>query len=173
MGVRNLDLYFTAKILDTYVSLLGIVLLVPLFLPDQDKDIRELIRSKKESMEVLHFIRIGQAILILFIFVASFLLFLQKGNCTFPFGKYFYGTISNCIFLGGIGVLIYSFLDNIAIAYMVPIMYYLLCYGGSRKFLGKFYLFSMINGRLEDKIYLLIVGLAMIIVGILIRKRRP
>ena len=173
MGVRNLDLYYTAKVLDTYVSLLGIVLLVPVFLPDQDKDIRELIRSKRESLEVLHFIRIGQGLLVLSLFVASFLVFLQQGNCIFPFGNYFYGTISSCIFLGGIGVLIYSFIDNIAVAYMVPILYYILCYGGSKKYLGKFYLFSMFNGTVDDKIYLLIAGLAMIVAGILIRKRFP
>lgn len=173
MGVRNLDLYYTAKVLDTYVSLFGIVLLVPLFLPDQDKDIRELIRSKRESIVVLHFIRMGQALLVLSIFVASFLAFLQKGNCIFPFGRYFYGTMSSCIFLGGLGILIYAFVDNIAAVYMVPLMYYILCYGGGKKYLGKFYLFSMFNGTVEDKIYLLIAGLVMIIAGILIRKRFP
>jgi len=173
MGVRNLDKYNTAKLLDVYLSLLGIVMLVPVFLPDQDKDIRELIRSKRESIVVIHFIRIGQALIVLSIIVLSFLMFLQKSNCIFPFGSYLYGTISNCIFLGGLGVFIYSIIDNIAVAYMVPLMYYISCYGGGKKYLGKFYLFSMFKGDIEDKIYLLVVGLAMLIAGILIRKRFP
>lgn len=171
MGVRNLDLFLTAKVLEIYVSLLGIVLLVPLFLPDQDKDIRELVKSKREPIQVLHYIRMGQSFLILCILIACFLIFLKQGNCIFPFGRYFYGTMSSCIFLGGLGVLVYSFIDNLPIAYMVPILYYILCYGGGKKYLGKFYLFSMLNGTVGDKIYLLIAGVLMIIVGIWIRKR--
>lgn len=171
MGVRNLDLFLTAKVLELYVSLLGIVLLVPIFLPDQDKDIRELVKSKREPLELLHFIRTGQSLLILCIFVVCFLVFLQQGNCVFPFGKYFYGTMASCIFLGGLGVFVYSFVDNLPIAYMVPILYYILCYGGGQKYLGKLYLFSMLRGTVEDKIYLLILGVLMMIAGIWIRKR--
>jgi len=47
MGVKNLDSVNTAKILDVYVSLLGIIVLVPIFMPEEDEDIKDLIKSKK------------------------------------------------------------------------------------------------------------------------------
>lgn len=169
MGVRNLDILNTAKVLEIYISLLGIVLLVPVFLPDQDKDIRELIKSKRESVEVLHVLRIGLALLVLSIFIICFLIFLRKGNCVFPFGRYLYGTMASCIFLGGLGVFIYSFVDKLPVAYMIPILYYIMCYGGGEKYLGRFYVFSMLDGTVGDKIYLLAAGFIMILAGILIR----
>lgn len=172
MGVRNLDALNTAKILDVYVSLLGIVLLVPIFIPEQDKDINDLIRSKKEKISVNYLIRILQATIFLIITICAFLLYLKSGECIFDFGQYFYGTISTCIFLGGLGILVYAIVDNIAVGYMVPTLYYILCYGAGNKYLGNFYLFSMLQGNVSDKKYLLIAGILMIATGIFYRSKR-
>ncbi|WP_315167846.1 hypothetical protein [Metaclostridioides mangenotii] len=172
MGLKNLDSSNTAKILDLYISLFGIILLVPLFMPDQDKDIRDLIKSKKESIAVNYLIRIFEAILFLVIIVSVFLVYLKIGNCIFDFIPYFYGTISTCIFLGGLGILVYSLIDNIAVGYMVPILYYILCYGAGKNYLGKFYLFSMMQGNTLDKKYLLTAGLLMVAIGVFYRSKK-
>ncbi|MEG0842958.1 MAG: hypothetical protein RSD22_03595 [Romboutsia sp.] len=172
MGVKNLDSINSAKILEMYISLLGIIVLVPLFMPEQDNNIRDLIKSKKESIAINYLIRITQAIIFLVIIVLVFLVFLKSENCTFYFGKYFYGTISTCIFLGGLGTFVYSIVDNIAVGYMVPILYYMLCYGTGRKYLGKFYLFSMMQGNYINKNYLLITGILMVAIGIFYRSKK-
>jgi hypothetical protein len=172
MGVNNLDKYSTARILEVYISLQGIILFVPIFYPDQDRDTRDLIRSKKESISIIHCIRFLMAFLTLIILVSSYLLFLKYSNCQFPFSEYLYGTIANSIFLGGLGIFVYSFIDNLPIAYMVPILYYILCYGAGKQYLGKFYLFSMLGGSAQDKIYLFIAGIIMISVGIYIRMKK-
>lgn len=171
MGVRNLDLFNTAKILEMYISLLGIILLIPVFLPDQDKDIRQLIQSKPEPMWMIHILRTLEAFLVLMVLIMGFLVFLVKGNCTFPFWDYVYGVMANCIFLGGMGVMVYAVIDNIPVAYMVPILYYILCYGGGKNYLGHFYLFSMLGGSVEDKIYLLVSGIVMIVIGLVLRNK--
>lgn len=172
MGVKNLDSVNTAKILDVYISLLGIIVLVPIFMPEEDEDIKDLIKSKKESIAINYLIRITQAIMFLIIMVLGFLAYLKSGNCTFDFLPYFYGTMSTCIFLGGLGILLYSIVDNIAVGYMVPILYYILCYGSGKKYLGKLYLFSMMKGDILDKKYLLIAGALMIIVGVVYRSKK-
>lgn len=172
MGVKNLDSINTAKILEVYISLLGIILIVPIFMPDQDKNIRDLIKSKKESMSINYLIRISEALIFLIIIVLGFLAYLKSGNCEFLFWDYFYGTISTCIFLGGLGLLAYAIVDNIAVGYMVPMLYYILCYGAGRKYLGKFYLFSMMQGNTLDKKYLLITGVLMIVAGIVYRSKQ-
>lgn len=172
MGVRNLDILNTAKILDVYISLLGIILLIPIFIPDQDKDINYLIKSKKESIAINYLIRVTESVLFLLIIVFTFLLYLKSGNCIFDFWQYFYGTISSCIFLGGLGILAYSIVDNMAVGYMVPTLYYILCYGAGKKYLGKLYLFSMMQGNIFDKKYLLIIGILMIAAGIFYRIKK-
>lgn len=169
MGVENLDKIQTAKILEIFLSLLGIILFVPLFLPEQDKNIRDLITSKKESMIFIYSIRLVQQLLILAVIILAFIYFLKLGNCQFPFGAYYFGTLAGCIALGALGVFFYGISDNIAAGYMVPVLYYLLCYGGGQRYLGKLYLFSMMRGNLSNKYYLLGAAVILLTLGITYR----
>ncbi|WP_455718329.1 hypothetical protein [Anaerosporobacter sp.] len=172
MGLSNLDFLQSAKVVDLYLSLFGIVLCVPLFIPDEDPSIRELVQSKKESMFIVHGIRLVEGVLILLISLVLFLLLMKQQGSHFPYYQYLYGGVANCLFLGGLGIISYSIVDNLAVAYMIPILYYVMCMGGAKRYLEKFYLFSMMRGSVEDKIYLLTTGIVMIILGIIIRNNR-
>lgn len=172
MGLANLDQLQSAKVVDLYLSLFGIVLCVPLFIPDEDRSIRELVQSKKESMFLVHGIRLIEEVLILFVSLLLFLLLMKQQGSHFPYYQYLYGGIANCLFLGGLGIISYSIVDNLAVAYMIPILYYIMCMGGAKRYLSKFYLFSMMGGSIEDKIYLLISGIIMIALGIIIRNKK-
>jgi hypothetical protein len=63
----------------------------------------------------------------------------------------------------------YSISNNLPVGYMVPVLYYMMCFGAGKKYLGNFYLFSMSSGSLIEKQYLLIAGILMIFIGILKR----
>lgn len=169
IGISNLDFLQAAKVVDIYLSLFGIVLCVPLFIPDEDHSIRELILTKKESMFVVQVIRLVEGVLLLLISLVLFLLLMKQQGSNFPYNQYLYGGITNCLFLGGLGIISYSLVDNLAVAYMIPVLYYVMCMGGAKRYLGKFYLFSMMGGSTEDKIYLLTTGIIMIVLGIIIR----
>ena len=172
MGVSNLEPLQVAKVVDFYLSLFGIVLCVPLFIPDEDRSVRELIQSKKESMYLVQGIRIVEGVILLLISLALFLLFMKQQRSQFPYCQYLYGAIANGLFLGGLGIMMYSILDNLAVAYMIPILYYVMCMGGGKKYVGRFYLFSLMGGDIGDKIYLLVAGIIMIVVGIIIRNEK-
>lgn len=169
MGVENLDHFQTAKILEIFLSLLGIIVFVPLFLPEQDKNIRDLITSKKNSMLVIYSIRFVEQLLILAGIIFAFLCYLKLGNCQFPLGSYYVGTLAGCIALGALGIFFYGITDNIAVGYMVPVLYYILCYGGGQKYMGKLYLFSMMQGNLTNKYYLIAAAIILLISGIAFR----
>ena len=77
IGVENLDKYQTAKVLEMFFSLMGIILLIPVFLPDFDLSIRELLESKKVPLWLLRVLRLLQSIFILLI-----LLFIFRWNGT-------------------------------------------------------------------------------------------
>lgn len=170
IGLENLDQYQTAKVLELFVGLFGIILFIPVFIPDQNRNIRDLIESKKEDISLLHIVRFLQAMLCLGAIVSIFLFYLKAEQCSFEFSKYFFGTIANCLFLGGMGMFFFSIFDNLVIAYMVPILYYIMNYGAGGKYLGKFYLFSMMNGSILNKYYLLVCGLVLIVISIMYRK---
>lgn len=172
MGVENLDSYQTAKIIDMFLSVIGIILMVPVFLGDEDKNIRELCYSKKESMAVVHGIRLLESLIVMVVIYVGFLFFLNSRNCEFPYALYLYGAISNGLFVGGIGLFVYAAFDLMPLAYMVPIMYYVVNVGGGRKYLGHFYLFSLMSRESADKIYLLMGGVILTIAAFLIRDCR-
>lgn len=168
MSIENLNEKQVARIVELFLSLLGVILLVPQFLPDQDKDIRDLLASKREPVLTVHLVRFSQALLSLLVLVALFLFRLQLGDCIFDFSKLYFGGMISAVFLGSLGLLFYSLSDNIAIAYMMPMLYYILSYGAGKK-MGNFYLFSLLRDSLTEKYTLLLVSIIFIIVGIGIR----
>jgi hypothetical protein len=165
-GVENLDATATAKILEMYIALLGIILLTPIFLPEQNKDIKDLVEAKYTRATEVYLIRILEAGLSLALLTGGYILILKHNNCVFPEMNYYMGTLAEAVFLGGMGLCAYSVFDQIAIAYMLPMMYYILAIGGGKKLLNDFYLFSMIYQGYEEKLYLAIGGFIFIIIGI-------
>jgi hypothetical protein len=166
MGVENLDASMTAKVLEMYIALIGIILLTPINLPEQNKDIRELIGAKYTSSAAVTIIRIAEAVLVLAILTGLYLLLLKHNNCTFPLSNYYQGTLAEALFLGGMGFFAYAVFDQIAIAYMLPLVYYILSMGNGRKLLKGFYLFSMSYGSYKEKGNLALLGIIMILLGI-------
>lgn len=171
MGVENLEELQVAKIIEMYLSFVGVVLLIPLFLPDADKDIRDLIASKKIPITGVRMIRLLEQVIVLSALLLVFLYALKLGNCSFQYGKCFYAAIANCVAMGGLGLLFYSITDSVVIAYLMPVIYYIASLGGS-KYLGRFWLLSFSAGRIEDKKYLLAAGVLLIIMALFIKWKR-
>ena len=171
MGTQYLNPEETAKILEYYAALSGILLLVPIFLPDDDKDIRELLASRRMPMAVNYLSRFSVELFCLFLFVGGAVLFLKCNGCNFPAGAYFLGTFAEALFLGGIGLLAYSLSGNGVVGYMIPMVCYVLNFGG-RKYVGNFYLFSMTAGKYGPKYWLAAAGMLAVSLGIGWRGRR-
>ena len=55
---------------------------------------------------------------------------------------------------------------------MIPVFYYICCYGAGEKYLGKFFLFSLMQGKTENKIWLGAAGILLTAAGIVIRNRK-
>jgi hypothetical protein len=166
MGVENLDASRTAAVLEMFIALLGIILITPVLLPEQNKDIRDLVEAKYTSMTAVVLIRLLEAIVSLAFLIGGYVIFLSFNHCSFPEFKFYLGTLAEALFLGGIGFCTYSIFDQIAIAYMLPLVYYIVSISPGRKLLKDFYLFSMRFGSYQEKIYLFVSGLVLICIGI-------
>ena len=156
----------SAQVLEMYFSIVGIVLLVPLFMPDQNRDIRDVVASRETPMLYIHSIRLVTELVLLAVFLLIFLFWMRWGECQISIWENFVGTFANCLFLGGLGICFFGISDNLPVAYMIPMFYYIANYGG-RKHLGSFYLFSMMaGGNAQEKIWLAAGGVLLIFLGI-------
>ncbi|MBS6195687.1 MAG: hypothetical protein KH828_08920 [Clostridiales bacterium] len=171
IGIEALDELQSAKVGEMYLCLTGIILLVPLFMPDQRRDIRDLIAARETPMIQIHLIRLLESMVILVLLTVLFLLRMRQGECEFSFIKLLAGTLANAVFLGGMGIFVYGISDNLPIAYMMPMVYFILNFGTGKEYLGVFYLFSMMQGSFSEKIWLGTAGVLLLAAGILWRAR--
>lgn len=172
VGVANLEKQDTAKVLEMYAALIGIVMLTPIFLPEQSKEIRELAGSKymkSSSVYLLRFIGNG---LILAFFLAIYTAVLRRNHCVFPVVCYFLGTYAEMLFMGGLGIFSYGLCDNLIAGYMLPLFYYIIAMGSGNRFLKLFYPFSMAAGSYTEKYVLVAAGIFLTAGGIALRCRR-
>lgn len=166
LGMKNLDAVQSAKVLEMYAALAGIILFPPLFLPEQNQDLRELVMSKYTSQAIVCIVRLVQAMAVLVVVILFFIGMMKSGGSVFPAGKDFLGTLAGAAALGGLGILMYGLSDNPVIGYMAPLIYYLINYGAGEKYLKNFYLFSMMKGSYTEKIYLGVAAVLMTAAGI-------
>ncbi len=170
IGCAHLSQNTAAIPLEIFVSLIGIILLTPIFAPEQNKEIYDLISVKYFSILKIFCIRTGYSLFFTSLLIILFGLFMHINGCeiTLPLLG---GTIATAVFLGGLGMLTSSLTGSTVIGYMPPLLYYALNLGIGPK-LGNFYLFSMTSGLYMSKIWLFITGLLMITTSLLYQRFR-
>lgn len=168
-GINDLDGRETAKVLEQFVTLIGIILLTPIFRPEQQKDIREVVEAKYTSQTGIYLIRILTASLLILLFITSFIGWMRINHCSFPVKDYIFGTLSTSLLLGSMGLLTYAISDQIILGYMLPIGYFIFNLFTGDRYVKKFYIFSMTKGSFEEK-YWLLGAAAMMVFGTLFIK---
>lgn len=170
-GTANVDAKTAAVPLEMFVSLIGIILLTPVFLPEQSGSIRDVVESKATASVFVYSIRIGIALLSMLALIAAFVLYMKGNGCTVSPVSAVFGTFSSSIFLGALGLFIYGISDTLIVGYMAPMVYYMLNLFGGKKYFGKLYLFSMSSGNMSEKYWLISVGIVLILSVLLIKSK--
>ena len=154
-GITDLHERASAVPLEMLVALIGIVLLTPIFYPEQEQDIRELMETKYTSLVGIYILRMFLAMVTILGLICMMALLMTVNGCTFPFLKYVAGTFFSAIFLGALGMFFYGISEQITIGYMISLGYYIFNITTGSRYLGKLYLFSMSESRFEEKYWLL------------------
>ena len=155
--------------LELLASWVGPVLLTPVFLPEQNREIRDVVRSKRTDYLVVCGIRAGCSAVALILSLSLYLGILQCNECQVS-GRLLFGAVATALFLGAVGLLAAAISDNAAVGYMAAMIYYLMNYG-MREELGAFYLFGMQRGEYEGKGWLLAGGICLIGAALGLRSR--
>ncbi|MCM1090632.1 MAG: hypothetical protein NC092_14105 [Butyrivibrio sp.] len=164
-GATGLTEQEAALPLEMLVSWVGAVLLTPVFLPEQNREIRDVVRSKRTDYVVICAIRAGYSVAGVVLCVSLYVGLLKINECQVS-GRLLFGAVATALFLGAVGMLAAALSDNAAVGYMAAMMYYLVNYGLREK-LGVFYLFGMRGGEYAGKGWL-VVG-AVCLMGVALR----
>ncbi|WP_160560140.1 hypothetical protein [Parablautia muri] len=159
-----------AKVMEMYVTFTGILLFTPLFMPEQDKEIWNLERSKSTSMWKVYLPRVLLALLVCVLVTLLFVGLMKKGGGHFHAGILLRGACCEILFLGSIGFFASAVTNQVVIGYMAAVVYYAVNIGGG-KFLGRFALFKMMQGEYGTWTYWLFGAAVLLSGGILAREK--
>ncbi len=171
ISFRSLDEGSSAKVMEMYAVLSGILLLTPLFFPEADAEIWELKRTKETPMWQLYLGRLALAVPALAVTLGFFLLRLFAGNSEFDAGILFVAAFAEAFFLGAIGFFASAATNQPVIGYMVSLLYYIGNIGLAEKF-GPLGLFPLMRGNSAHPGIFLLTGILFAAAGILVRERK-
>ena len=167
-GTTGLDSKAAAVPLEMLISIIGIILLVPIFQPEQDEEIRDLVASKYIDSIYVHLIRVIYSIIGIILLVLVFSIFMIMSGCEITI-ELIGGTVADAMFLGAIGLLTSAITSNVSVSFMIPLLYYVLNLTMKSRF-GNFNLFSMMSGDYQPNIWLFVSSIAFIAIAILIKR---
>lgn len=170
VSFKGLEREQAAKVMEMYAAFTGILLFTPLFMPEQDKEIWDLERSKKMPLWKVYCIRLFLALIICFLVIMLFIGFMIRGGSTFEPFILFRGAFCEILFLGSIGFFGSAVTNQAVIGYMLAVIYFALNNGGGR-YLGNFALFWMMRGEYGTWGYWLLGAAVLFVLGIIIREK--
>lgn len=167
-GITNLDSKTAAVPLEMLISIIGIILLVPIFQPEQDDEIKDIIESKYIDSTYIYLIRVAYSVVGIIVLVLIFSLFMLLCGCEITVSLIF-GTIADAMFLGSIGLLTSAITGNLPVSFMASLLYYVINISMKSK-LGNFNLFAMMNGNYKPNSYLFFASIIFITISVLIKR---
>lgn len=154
-SISALDARMSAQPIEMLLLFTGTILLTPVFLPEQNPEIRDVIRSKKADYLLVCLIRVLYSVAAVMLITGIFVLIMKHNGCEVTY-RHFIGGFASSFFLGTVGFSVAGLSNNISAGYMASMVYYAANIGLKDK-LGICYLFSMYSGGDFSDKYLLIL----------------
>lgn len=151
-GTANLDHIAAAAPLEMMVSTIGIILLVPVFSPEQNSEIADVTASKYIAPIYVYLIRIFCSALGIILLILIFSVYLISSGCDITAALVF-GAIADAMFLGSVGLFAAAVTNNLPASFMASLLYYVLNLTIQDK-LGYFNLFAMMRGSHAPNLWL-------------------
>lgn len=160
-SISSLDSRASAQPIEMLLPFIGTILLTPIFLPEQNHEIRDVIRSKKTDYLIVCLIRVIYSVVAVMLITGIFVLIMKYNECDVTW-KHFIGSLASSLFLGTVGFAFAGLSRSVSAGYMASMVYYAANIGLKDK-LGICYLFSMYSGGVFSDKYLLILLSAIVI----------
>lgn len=151
-------------------DLIGPALLATVFLPEQNPELRDVVRARQTGYLKICLLRILYASLTI---IALTLIFtgIMKADESQVLPYHIWGSICSALLLGAVGLAAAGISGNVAGGFMMCMLYYLASYGMGRR-LGCLSLFSMSKGEMSGKGWQLLAAIALVTAALAIMRRR-
>lgn len=167
VGVQNLDVMRSAFVVERFFSLIGLLLFIPLFIPDVNRDTLTIIRTKETNYWYILCIRLIVIVIFTTALTIVYLLILRFNQAQFPFLSFFFGTLAIVTFLGGLSNFIFSLSKQPILGMMAGLIYYVVNMSASRQHLGPFYLFNLAQTDWQPQLFLFTIGCALLVLSVI------
>ena len=167
-GLSELNEKMAAQPLEIMSPIFGMILMTPIFLPEQNESISDVVRSKKTSHILVCFLRLLCSLLLTIALVGILALYMRYNDSKVT-ARLFAGAIGGALALGSLGFFSSAVCDNAVTGYMVSASY-LLMNMILREKLWIFDMFSFSEGKTEINSWLYLSALVLIILALLFRK---
>lgn len=167
-SISALDFAASGQPLEMLLCMAGAALLTPVFLPEQDEGVRDVVRSKKVDYLAVCFIRVLYSVIALAAVIGAFTLIMKYCECEVT-AVHFGAGFASAFFLGAVGLCFAKFGGSPTVGYMASMIYYLANFGLKDR-LGSFYLFTVSGGGRSVN-FTLLMGGAVIIAGTFIASK--
>lgn len=171
-GVENAPFLQSAEIYERFFPLIGLILFIPLYLPDSSEETTLLIKTKRFSYVGILFLRFLQILITLLLLTFGCLLLFELSNAAIEFDFFFFSGMANALFMGGLYAIGFAFTSQPVTGLILPLGYYVASLFVGEKYLKIFYLFTLVEKNTQSKLVLLFSGLLLILLSFAIQKRR-
>ena len=160
--ISSLGSRASAQPLEMLLVFIGMIMLTPIFQPENNEEIRDVIRSKKTSYLFVCMIRVLYSVFAIFLITALFVLLMKHNECDVTW-RHIIGGGASALFLGTVGFAFSGLSGSVSAGYMASFVYYAANIGLKDK-LGICFLFSMYSkDNFNDKFWL--IALSVIIIA--------
>lgn len=159
-----------ARPLEMLMIWIGPALLVPVLLPEQNPEIRDVVRTRKIDHTQICVLRVLYSALTVAALTLVFAGLMRAGESqVLPY--HIWGSVCSALLLGAVGLAVAGLGGGTAGGFMACMLYYLASYGMSSR-LGAFSLFSMSKGRMSGKGWQLLLAVLLVTATLTVMKRR-
>lgn len=169
-GFSGLDERMAAIPLEIISPVIGMILMTPVFMPEQNESIYDVVKSKKISHTLVCLLRIILSAALTAALVGALALCMRCNDSQVT-ARLFVSTIGSAIALGALGTFCAAVGDNAVIGYMVSISYLVMDLFMRTK-LKKFDLFTFTDGGTKENPWLFAAAVILVLAALIWRKYR-
>lgn len=169
-NLNSLEGDAVARPLEMLLVWVGPALLATVFLPEQNSEIRDVVRARRISYLQVCLLRLLYNVLAVVLLILFFTGIMKAGESqVLPY--HIWGSICSAMLLGALGLAVSGVSGNAAGGLMACMLYYLASYGMGRR-LGVLSLFSMSKEAAQGKGWQLLAAAALTAGALLVMRRR-
>ena len=168
--LHNSSVGVAENLCQKFFALSGILLMSPIFAPEQKDNVKETLMAKVVPLRTVYFIRLAIALLALAIYLAGFIwLLILLGGSDIEFKRFFIHTLATALLLGGLGMAGTRFGGNIGVGYMIAFGFYMIQQFFPIELIRHFYIFTLKGDYNLITVYL---GAALLIIAPLVKSAK-